>query len=253
MKIPKLTLMLEIEELVGRLEERQFSSVQDLALFFTNYIKSRPFISLRPTLPVSAAPKQWWKFLHEAIFKQVREKREKWTWAYFKKRKADRVRYIQLWRLHKLNKVRRRRCARAVAHSQFAPQMSEAEKNELAKMEVDLAFDDIILYRSLSDALLKGEKKKRDEEAKKQSWWSWAVGGGGPALKEEKVAELNQEDWQRLYTAINFEDKPVVNQIEPPEVRVSLHLFFSPSLVVHQDPHFSARYTHRRRVDEGRP
>ena len=85
-------------------------------------------------------------------------------------------------------------------------------------MEVDLAFDDIILYRSLADALLKGEKKKRDEAAKQQSWWSWAT-GGGPAIKDEKVADLTQEDWQRLYSAINFEEKPVAVLVEPADVR----------------------------------
>ena len=53
-----------MDELVGRLEERQFSSLQDLALFFTNYIKSRPYIALRPSLPIKTAPKQWWRFLH---------------------------------------------------------------------------------------------------------------------------------------------------------------------------------------------
>ena len=31
----------QVGEIVGRLEERQFASVQDLALFMTNYIKSR--------------------------------------------------------------------------------------------------------------------------------------------------------------------------------------------------------------------
>lgn len=85
-------------------------------------------------------------------------------------------------------------------------------------MEIDLVFDDIILYRSLAGALLKGEKKKRDEAAKQQSWWSWAT-GGGPTIKDEKVADLAQEDWQRLYSAINFEEKPVQNTIEPPDVR----------------------------------
>lgn len=55
---------MQMEELVGRLEERQFSSVQDLGLFFTNYIKSRPYIALRPNMTISQAPKLWWKFLH---------------------------------------------------------------------------------------------------------------------------------------------------------------------------------------------
>jgi hypothetical protein len=97
-------------------------------------------------------------------------------------------------------------------------QISSSEKQELEKMEHDLAFDDVILYRSLSDALLKGEKKKRDEAAKQQSWWSWAT-GGGPAVQAEEVTNLTQEDWQRLYGAINFEEKPVQALVEPPDVR----------------------------------
>ena len=56
-------------------------------------------------------------------------------------------------------------------------------------------------------------------------WWT-----GAPLMKDEKIADLTQEDWQRLYGAINFEDKPVVNVIEPAEVSALspfLSLYFS--------------------------
>ena len=58
------------------------------------------------------------------------------------------------------------------ADASFHPlQITADEQKELDKLEVDLDYDDIILYRSLADALLKGEKKKQQEEIKDMSVW----------------------------------------------------------------------------------
>jgi hypothetical protein len=65
------------------------------------------------------------------------EKRKRWTWSYISHRREDRISYMNLYRKKK-SKI-----------------ISLAEEQTLAHMENRLNFDDIYLYRALTEALLR--------------------------------------------------------------------------------------------------
>src|SRR4051794_27861608 len=52
LKVPKVTIICSINEVVARLEQNQYSTVQDVVVFMRSYIKSRRFIELRPSVPI---------------------------------------------------------------------------------------------------------------------------------------------------------------------------------------------------------
>lgn len=75
------------------------------------------------------------------------EKRKRWTWAYISHRREDRINYISLYRKKK-SKV-----------------ISPEEEQTLALMENRLNFDDIYLYRALTEALLRRATQRAKQAA----------------------------------------------------------------------------------------
>ncbi len=65
---------------------------------------SRQYRKYRPSQPELGhdKPKALMKFAVTAVLDEVRERRRKWTWAYFAERRDDRHRYVDLFKKKQL-------------------------------------------------------------------------------------------------------------------------------------------------------
>jgi hypothetical protein len=75
------------------------------------------------------------------------EKRKRWTWAYISRRREERITYMNLYRKKKTK--------------QILPE----EERALSLMETSLNFDDIYLYRTLTEALLRRASQRAKQVA----------------------------------------------------------------------------------------
>lgn len=89
---------------------------------------------------VKSNPKEFFKFAGNAILSEIHERNYKWTWDHFKKRRDQRLRYIELYVAEKMKTA--------------TPEQLE----ELKKLEWDLSFEDIRFYRSIAKSKLRREK-----------------------------------------------------------------------------------------------
>jgi vacuolar protein sorting-associated protein 13A/C len=70
-------------------------------------------------------PKIWFQYAAKAVRHDIHKRKYKWTWSFFRKRRNDRLAYINLYTALRL-------------------EMIEAEEIEVLKhLELELSFDDI--------------------------------------------------------------------------------------------------------------
>jgi vacuolar protein sorting-associated protein 13A/C len=87
-------------------------------------------------------PRIWFKFAADCILREIHERRRKWTWEYFSKRRDERKRYVKLY-----------------MDSQLNPQefQESDDARELDELEHQLSYDDLRFYRSIARAKLRKE------------------------------------------------------------------------------------------------
>lgn len=169
-------------------------------------------------------PREFLKFAGNAILSEIHERNYKWTWDHFKKRRDQRLQYIECYMAEKLNKA--------------TPEQVKA----LEKLEYDLSFEDIRFYRSIAKSKLRREKvrigkllwfsqkketgsdhcldkenQKKKAENAKVGWWGWLSGSAPAAPAEEGVDDdtgsihMTEEQKKELFDAIEYdEDKAAI-------------------------------------------
>ncbi len=198
---PKMVFEMAIDQIWVSLNEAQFRSIQELAESYVVYFRVRRYLQFRPDLRPRAAPgaaRAWWGYIRNTIVADIKRKRYRWSWEYLKSRKEARVEYVRLWRLHKFKKTK------------------PEEEKRIEALEEKWDLEDIMLFRSLAEALVRRDKKAQ-AAAKAQAGWfgGWFGGGTAAAAAEEN---LSTEDWQRLFTAIDFQESKPLPVSVPPEL-----------------------------------
>jgi vacuolar protein sorting-associated protein 13A/C len=98
-------------------------------------------LKIRP--PVGTTPKSkpmaYFKYAGNAVLSKIHERNYKWTWDHFKKRRDQRMAYID--------------CFVALKRNTATPQ----QKSQLDQLEWDLSFEDIRFYRSIAKNQLRKE------------------------------------------------------------------------------------------------
>lgn len=225
-KIPHIDSDLYFEEFGVELNSQQYQDLLWTASKFHWFMKTEKFRKFRPKLPPSEAPKAWFKYAAESVLNEIHERNYKWSWAYFEKRRDQRIQYIQLWKL------------------KLKGELTTEKQTELEDLEKELPYDDIKLYRSLTRSELKKSNQQvslYDTPAKKQAsnqssggWFSSWWGGGNNTQKqvvadgnsnnsnnnddnnkesdENKQIDLSLTDAQRkvLYDAIDYDENSAV-------------------------------------------
>jgi vacuolar protein sorting-associated protein 13A/C len=85
-------------------------------------------------------PKEFFKFAGNAILSEIHERNYKWTWDHFKKRRDQRLQYIECYIADKMKKA--------------TPEQTKS----LEDLEYNLSFEDIRFYRSIAKSKLRQEK-----------------------------------------------------------------------------------------------
>ncbi|KAK9466576.1 hypothetical protein V1512DRAFT_276148 [Lipomyces arxii] len=240
------------DELGFVLDEFQYRDALMMVDLFHFYIRTEQFKNLRPKVSVEENPREWFRFAGNVILREIHEKRRQWSWEFFKQRRDDRLRYIELFKIKVL----------ADPTNVFTQAMGE----ELKALEWKLSFEDIRFYRSLAKTQLRKERRKPKmiaggnstqpkEETVKRGWWDWARGSSAPqpdngAASPSKEAPddsavMTEQQRKELYDAIEWDEerKPAAELLELPRDAVKLQLKVSlteGSFALKRDPHGAA-------------
>ncbi|KAJ3551176.1 hypothetical protein NM688_g4862 [Phlebia brevispora] len=179
------------------------------------------------------------KFATTAILDEVRERRRKWSWAYFAERRDDRHRYVELFKKKELGPL------------------VPGDTAMLEALEKKLSYEDIRFYRSIARSQLKKDlaaRRKIEEERKKLqqiqsrgSWSSW-LWGSSTSTSETTAAneqvftgEMTDEQRKQLYEVLDYDEKAALAaSFETPRDALKAHVVAKlnqGSFVLRTDPH----------------
>lgn len=227
---PKIKARLLFQELGFVLDEDQYRDGLMLIDLFHYFIRHQEYKKVQPKRPPQEDPRAWLKFAFGAIHAKIKERNRRWTWPYFKERREDRIRYIELFKKKKKE-----------------DKMTTAETEELDKLEWKLSYEDLRFWRSLARNQLRKENVGVKKPAQKQTWTSWVWGGGKKAEEEPKEKEessMTEQQRKELYDAIAWDEKAAIAEsIDLPRESVKLQIDSSlrtGSFTLKRDPHGEA-------------
>ncbi|KAI6133067.1 vacuolar protein sorting-associated protein 13 [Pisolithus croceorrhizus] len=218
-KTPHYDVRLLFDEIGLSLDEEQYHDALSLVDMYHVYLRQRQYRKYRPRDEEIAGNRgrAYLKFAIDAILNEVRERRWKWSWAYFSERRDDRNKYVELFKRRVMNTLR------------------EGEAL-LQTLERKLSYEDIRFYRSIARSQLRkdaAQRKKLEEERAQQqqqsrSWTSWLWG----ASSDDKPAEdpvfsgnMTEEQRRQLYEALDYDERSAIAEaFETPRDALLLHV-----------------------------
>lgn len=225
---PKLKARLFFDELGFVLDEDQYRDALMLVDLFHYFIRHQEYKKLQPKTTVKEDPKAWLRFAGKAILDRIHDRNRKWSWDYFRERRDDRRRYIELFKKKKKDET-----------------LAAGEAIDLENLEKKLSYEDLRFWRSLARNQLKKENVGVKKAPEKQSWSSWVWGGTkAKEQKPEEETEMTEEDREKLYSAIDFDEKKALAEsVELPKdaVKMQIHMSLQTgSFTLKRDPHGKA-------------
>lgn len=213
--VPHIKSKLFFDEFGLDLDQDQYRDMLWTATKLHWYAKTHQYRKLRPTVAVSKAPREWFVFAAQSVYKEIHEKNYKWSWDYFKTRRDQRKAYIALWK----DKVKK-----------GEKPLSPGQQNELDTLERALSFDDIKFFRSLArreyrkENVASAASAVKSETAAATGWFSsWWQGG----KQEDQSDDIQMTDEQRkeLYDAIEYdEQQALMESLDVPKEFVKYEL-----------------------------
>ncbi|KAK6505305.1 hypothetical protein TWF481_007211 [Arthrobotrys musiformis] len=209
---PKLKARALFDEIGFVIDEHQYRDALMLIDLFHFYIRHQQYKKFRPKSKLAEDPKAWFRFAITAVRDEIHEKNKKWTWGYFKERRNDRLRYIQLFMKKKKTEP-----------------LAPSETDELKKLEWKLSYEDLRFYRSLARNQLRKERAivKKPQEQQPKGWFSWAWGSAPIDGENEASDEATMTEQQRreLYDAIDWDEKKLLAEsIDLPRDSIKMEL-----------------------------
>jgi hypothetical protein len=151
---PKVQVDATVPDIQLAINQAQFFGALDLFQYFSLYINSLQYLSLRPAqlndktllLPEnrSKLARLRWTYVLACVRSDVRKKVDSWSWTNIMQRKKDRITYTELFKKMKLDK-----------------KLRTSEEEQLTVLEKILEYDDIIVYRKLAYASILRDKRKK--------------------------------------------------------------------------------------------
>ncbi|KAF2739591.1 vacuolar protein sorting-associated protein 13 [Polyplosphaeria fusca] len=223
---PKMKARLLFDELGFIIDEDQYRDALMLVDLFHYFIRHQEYKKLQPKSSPKEDPAGWLLFAGNAVLDKIHDRNRRWSWGYFKERRDDRIRYIELFKKKKREE-----------------KLSAAETEDLDKLEHKLTYEDLRFWRSLARNQLRKENVGVKKPPPKQTWSSWVWG----SKQEEKHDEDNQmSDQQReeLYNAIDWDEKKAIAEsVDMPKEYVKMEVNMSlrtGSFTLKRDPHGKA-------------
>jgi vacuolar protein sorting-associated protein 13A/C len=220
---PRMKARLLFDELGFIIDEDQYRDALMLVDLFHYFIRHQEYKKFQPKSSPKEDPAGWLRFAGQAVLDKIHDRNKRWSWAYFKERRDDRIRYIELFKKKKREE-----------------KLPQPESDEIDKLERKLTYEDLRFWRSLARNQLRKENVGVKKPPPKQSWSSWVWG-----TKEEESSDENTQmsDQQReeLYNAIAWDEKKAIAEsVDMPREYVKMEVNLSlrtGSFTLKRDPH----------------
>lgn len=220
---PKMKARLLFDELGFIIDEDQYRDALMLVDLFHYFIRHQEYKKLQPKSTPKEDPAGWLKFAGKAVLDKIHDRNRKWSWDYFKERRDDRLRYIELFKKKKKDE-----------------KLTPDDTKDLEALERKLTYEDLRFWRSLARNQLRKENIGVKKAPAKQSWTAWAWG----AKKEEhhdEDTQMSEEQRKELYDAIAWDEKKALTEaIDMPREYVKMEVNMSlktGSFTLKRDPH----------------
>ncbi|KAJ7706184.1 vacuolar protein sorting-associated protein 13 [Mycena rosella] len=201
---PHFDVQLLFDEIGVALDDKQYRDIISLVDMYHVYMRQHQYRKFRPSDAefVTNRAKYRLRYAGTAILEGVRDRRRKWTWAYFAERRDDRNRYVDLFQRKSLSTL-------------AGPDLKSFEA-----LERKLSYEDIRFYRSIARSRLrkdmalrkKLEHDKAKEQPPKQGWGSWLWGSSSHAGQEDPAfgGPMTEEQRKQLYDVLDYDEKSAV-------------------------------------------
>jgi vacuolar protein sorting-associated protein 13A/C len=228
---PHIKAGLIFDEIGLVLDDDQYRDALMMVDLFHYFIRHQEYKKLQPKgVTPKEDPKAWLQFAGNAILSKIHDRNRRWSWSFFKERRDDRIRYIELFKKKK----------RADPQAQLTPEEAE----ELTKLEWKLNYEDMRFWRSLARNQLRKENvgvKKADTTKKNQGWIAWAWGSKPKEEEQDPETTMTEEQRKELYDAIDWDEKTALAQaVDLPRETVKMQIDASlntGSFTLKRDPH----------------
>ncbi|OJD40388.1 vacuolar protein sorting-associated protein vps13 [Diplodia corticola] len=222
---PKIKARLLFDELGFVIDEDQYRDGLMLVDLFHYFIRHQEYKRLQPKSRPKEDPRAWLEFAGKAVLDKIHERNRKWSWDYFRERRDDRKRYIELFKKRKREE-----------------QLAQDETKEIDQLERKLSYDDLRFWRSLARNQLRKENVGVKKQPQKQSWSSWIWGGAEQDSSDD--SEMSEKQRKELYDAIDWDEKKQITEaVDMPREYVKMQVEMSlrtGSFTLKRDPHGKA-------------
>ncbi|PQE10057.1 Vacuolar sorting-associated 13 protein [Rutstroemia sp. NJR-2017a BVV2] len=226
--IPHLKAGLIFDEIGVVMDDNQYRDALMMVDLFHYFILHQEYKKFAPKgVRPKEDPRAWFKFAGNAVLSKIHDRNRRWSWGYFKERRDDRIRYIELFKKKK---------------KQTEP-LSPDEAKELEKLEWKLDYEDMRFWRSLARNQLKKENigVKKQPPKQKQGWVAWAWGSKPQESEEDPDTTMTEEQRKELYDAIEYDEKTALAEtVDLPKETVKMQIEASlntGSFTLKRDPH----------------
>jgi vacuolar protein sorting-associated protein 13A/C len=220
---PKMKARLLFDELGFIIDEDQYRDALMLVDLFHYFIRHQEYKRLQPKSTPKEDPAGWLRFATQAVLDKIHERNRKWSWAYFKERRDDRIRYIELFKKKKREET-----------------LTGTDAEDLDKLERKLAYEDLRFWRSLARNQLRKENVGVKKPPPKQGWGSW-IWGSKQEEQQDDNTQMSEEQRKELYDAIDWDEKKAITEsVDMPREYVKMEVNMSlrtGSFTLKRDPH----------------
>ena len=223
----KVKARLLFDELGFILDEEQYRDALMLVDLFHYFIRHQEYKKDQPEKNPKEDPRAWLRFAGNAVLGKVHDRNRRWTWDFFRERRDNRLRYIELFKKKKKEQ-----------------HLNAEEIKEFNDLEYHLTYEDLRFWRSLARNQLKKENAGVKKPAQKQTWSSWVWGSKPQEDNKEEDAGMNEAQRKQLYDAIDWDEKKAIAEsVELPPESVRLQVESSlrtGSFTLKRNPHSTA-------------
>ncbi|KAF2178337.1 vacuolar protein sorting-associated protein 13 [Zopfia rhizophila CBS 207.26] len=220
---PKMKTRLLFDELGFIIDEDQYRDALMLVDLFHYFIRHQEYKKFQPKSSPKEDPAGWLRFAGTAVLDKIHDRNRRWSWEYFKERRDDRIRYIELFKKKKREE-----------------KLSPAEAEGLDKLERKLTYEDLRFWRSLARNQLRKENVGVRKPSPKQTWSSW-IWGTKQEENQDDNTQMTEQQRKELYDAIDWDEKKAITEsVDMPREYVKMEVNMSlrtGSFTLKRDPH----------------
>ncbi|KAL2261106.1 hypothetical protein VTK26DRAFT_4694 [Humicola hyalothermophila] len=239
--VPKFKASLLFDEIGLVLDDQQYRDALMMVDLFHYFIRHQEYKKYQPKgVTPKEDPLAWFRFAGNAVLSKIHERNRRWSWDYFRERRDDRRRYIELFKKKKQNQP-----------------LTGPENDDLNALEWKLSYEDLRFWRSLARNQLKKENaealKNRpppeaQQQQQQQGWLSW-VWGAKPQQQEKQDdtenTQITEEQRKELYEVIDWDEKTALAaEVDVPRDTIKMEIETSlstGSFTLKQSPHGNTR------------